>query len=145
MTSLGHLFPKHWFKFYTVSYKMNFWRFFATCTPCCITAAAHRNPFWSPWGSNPFPLLCELALCVAQWDCRNNGCRNSGCRNSGCLPRTTAELYSTTTDLFWTGLPIFRRLTAYQSPSINCNVPQRRCLSPQRSSMRQYQTSMDNM
>jgi len=43
-----------------------------------------------------------------------------------------AELYSTTTDLFWTGLPILGRLTAYQSPLINRNGPQRRCLLPQR-------------
>jgi len=33
--------------------------------------------------------------------------------------RTTVELYSTTTDLFWTGLPILGRLTAHQSPNPN--------------------------
>jgi len=48
------------------------------------------------------------------------------------LQRTTTEFYSTTTDLFWAGMPILGRLTAYQSPSINRNGPQRRCLLPQR-------------
>jgi len=87
MGSLEHLFPKHWFRFYTISYKMNFWRFFTTCTPCCITVAAHRNPFWSPWGSkfaHSHYFVSLPWLCVAQWDCRSNGYRNSGCRNSGC-------------------------------------------------------------
>jgi len=47
-------------------------------------------------------------------------CSNAGMTNYRNRPQwTTAELYLTKMDLFWTGLPILGHLTAYQSPNPN--------------------------
>jgi len=69
MTLLGHLFPKHGSNLTSMSYKMNFWRFFYYMYPCfrssCCSgeafhpavSAAHscmRDVKWSLWDANDF-------------------------------------------------------------------------------------------